>query len=310
MFYRTIRFMEAGIKPCYVFDGKPPTLKGGELAKRKAAKEEAKKALESAQESGNLEDIERFSKRTVKMDSTHISDCKRLLTLMGMPVVEAPCEAEAQCAALAKAGKVYAAASEDMDTLTFGTPKFVRRLWASDEKKLPVLEFSLEKVLQGFGVTMDQFIDICILCGCDYADTIKGVASTTAFKYIQQYGSLAGVLENIDKAKHPLPENVDYDEVKKLFTHPDVTDPELIDLKWTDPDEEGLRKFLVEEKGFNPDRVTNGIAKLKKLKSSGSQMRMDSFFKIVPSTSTTSPVSGSKRPATNDKTSASKKGKK
>jgi len=106
MFYRTIRFIEAGIKPCYVFDGKPPTLKGGELAKRKAAKEEAQKALETAQESGNLEDIERFSKRTVKMDATHISDCKRLLTLMGMPVVEAPCEAEAQCAALAKAGNV------------------------------------------------------------------------------------------------------------------------------------------------------------------------------------------------------------
>jgi flap endonuclease-1 len=74
---------------------------------------------------GSLEDMERFSKRTVRMDSTHTDDCKRLLRLMGMPVVEAPCEAEAQCAALAKADKVYAAASEDMDTLTFGAPRLV-----------------------------------------------------------------------------------------------------------------------------------------------------------------------------------------
>jgi flap endonuclease-1 len=60
------------------------------------------------------------------MEKFHIDECKMLLKLMGMPVVEAPCEAEAQCAALAKAGKVYAAASEDMDTLTFGAPRLVR----------------------------------------------------------------------------------------------------------------------------------------------------------------------------------------
>ena len=84
------------------------------------------KDLAAATEAGVTEDIERFSKRTVKMERVHIEECKRLLTLMGMPVVDAPCEAEAQCAALCKAGKVYAAASEDMDTLCFGTPKLVR----------------------------------------------------------------------------------------------------------------------------------------------------------------------------------------
>jgi flap endonuclease-1 len=95
------------------------------LAKRTSIKEKAEKDLEAAKEAGATEDIERFAKRTVKMEKHHIEDCKRLLTLMGMPVVEAPCEAEAQCAALAKAGKVYAAASEDMDTLTFAAPRLV-----------------------------------------------------------------------------------------------------------------------------------------------------------------------------------------
>lgn len=149
MWYRTIKFVENGIKPCYVFDGKPPTLKSGELAKRTAAKEKATKDLEEAKEAGNVEDIDRFARRTVKMDKTHIEDCKKLLKLMGMPIVEAPCEAEAQCAALAKADKVYAAASEDMDTMTFGTPRLVRKLWASEAAKIPVLEFSLEKALAG-----------------------------------------------------------------------------------------------------------------------------------------------------------------
>jgi flap endonuclease-1 len=146
-----------------------------QLAKRSTAKAKAEKDLEAAKEAGDVEDMERFAKRTVKMDKTHIDDCKRLLTLMGMPVVEAPCEAEAQCAALAKAGKVYAAASEDMDTMTFGAPRLVRRLWASESGgKVPILEFNLEKTLSGLDVTMDQFVDTCILAGCDYCPPIKG----------------------------------------------------------------------------------------------------------------------------------------
>lgn len=97
MWYRTLKFVEAGIKPVYVFDGKPPTLKGGQLAKRKDAKEAATKAMELAQEAGNVEDVERFAKRTVKMEKSHIEDCKKLLKLMGMPVVDAPCEVRRGC---------------------------------------------------------------------------------------------------------------------------------------------------------------------------------------------------------------------
>ncbi|NXY80592.1 FEN1 endonuclease, partial [Glareola pratincola] len=148
MFYRTIRMVENGIKPVYVFDGKPPQLKSGELSKRTERRAEAEKHLQEAQEAGEEENIEKYSKRLVKVTQQHNDECKKLLTLMGIPYVEAPGEAEASCATLVKAGKVYAAATEDMDCLTFGSPVLMRHLTASETKKLPIQEFHLNRILQ------------------------------------------------------------------------------------------------------------------------------------------------------------------
>lgn len=72
-------------------------------------------------------------------------------------------------------------------------------------------------------------------------------------------------------------------QVRRLFVSPEVTDPATIDLKWNEPDAEGITAFLVGEKGFSAARVEAGIAKLRKARSSGSQSRMDSFFKVVAS---------------------------
>ncbi|WVY97953.1 hypothetical protein V8G54_030104, partial [Vigna mungo] len=294
MFSRTIRLLEAGMKPVYVFDGKPPDLKKQELAKRYSKRADATEDLSEALESANKEDIEKFSKRTVKVTKQHNDDCKRLLRLMGVPVVEAPSEAEAQCAALCKAGKassylllityvlafVYAVASEDMDSLTFGAPKFLRHLMDPSSKKIPVMEFEIAKILEGLNLTMDQFIDVCILSGCDYCDSIRGIGGQTALKLIREHGSIENMLENINKERYQIPDNWPYKEARQLFKEPMVlTDEKELDIKWTAPDEEGLMTFLVNENGFNSDRVTKAIEKIKAAKNKSSQGRLESFFK-------------------------------
>lgn len=99
-FYRTIRLIENGLKPVYVFDGKPPDLKSGELSKRQEKRAEAQKALDKATEAGDVAEMDKFNRRLVKVTKQHSEEVKQLLSLMGVPYIDAPCEAEAQCAAM------------------------------------------------------------------------------------------------------------------------------------------------------------------------------------------------------------------
>eukprot|EP00118_Oscarella_pearsei_P007480 m.36901 g.36901 ORF g.36901 m.36901 type:complete len:236 (+) comp32305_c0_seq6:298-1005(+) len=199
MFYRTIRMIENGIKPVYVFDGKPPHLKSGELAKRLDRREEAQQALAKARAEGNQEEIEKFQKRTVKVTKQHNNECKKLLKLMGIPYVEAPCEAEAQCAALVKAGKVYATATEDMDALTFASDVVLRHMTFSEARKMSINEYHLSVALEQLGLSQEEFIDMCILLGCDYCGSIKGVGPQRAISLIRQHKSIENCLKHIDQ---------------------------------------------------------------------------------------------------------------
>ncbi|KAF2670807.1 flap endonuclease 1 [Microthyrium microscopicum] len=282
MFYRTLRMADNGIKPLYVFDGAPPKLKSGELAKRFQRKAEAHEAHDEAKETGTAEDVEKFARRTVRVTREHNAECQRLLKLMGIPFIIAPTEAEAQCAELARGGKVYAAASEDMDTLTFDTPILLRHLTFSEQRKEPIQEIHLDKVLSGLEMERKQFIDMCILLGCDYLDPVKGVGPQTALKLIREHGDLETVVEFFKTSKkYEVPEDWPYADARLLFLEPDVrpADAPECEFKWEKPDVDGLVKFLVEEKGFNEDRVRSGAARLVKTSGTAQQSRLDGFFK-------------------------------
>ncbi|GMG48150.1 unnamed protein product [Ambrosiozyma monospora] len=301
-FYRTIRMVSLGIKPCYVFDGKPPVLKGGELEKRLKRREEAEAKAKELKETGSVEELQKFERRTVRATRQHNEDAKKLLKLMGIPFVEAPCEAEAQCAELAKKGKVYAAASEDMDTLCYKPPYLLRNVTAAESRKLKVDEFNSEKILEGFEMDLNTFVDMCILLGCDYCETIKGVGPVTAMKLIKEHGSIEKIIEAIEKnpkSKYRVPENWPYKEARELFLHPEVKDGNEVDLKWTEPDVDGLIQYMVRENGFSEQRIRDGAEKLKKGLKTGTQGRLDGFFKVTGTIK--------KRPAEDDKKKGGKK---
>ncbi|RLN40440.1 hypothetical protein C2845_PM01G25020 [Panicum miliaceum] len=219
----------------FVFDGEPPEMKKKELAKRSLKRDDATKDLNRAIEIGDEDSVEKFSKRTVKVTKKHNDDCKRLLRLMGVPVVEAPGEAEAQCAALCENHQVYAVASEDTDSLTFGARRFLRHLTDLGYRKSPVTEFEVSKVLEELGLTMDQFIDLCILSGCDYCENIKGIGGQRALKLIRQHGCIEEVVQNLKQTRFSVPEDWPYQEVRTLFKEPNVCTG-IPDFMWTSPD--------------------------------------------------------------------------
>ena len=325
LFNRTIRFITEGIRPVYVFDGKPPTFKSGELSKRKEKRDKAEASLKAAQEDGNIEEQEKQSKRLVRAGHKENQDCIRLLTLMGVPVVQAPCEAEAQASAMARNGLVYAVGTEDMDALTFKCPVLLRKMTFANASKSDIQTMNYDKALSGLGITHDQFVDLCIMLGCDYCDTIRGVGPKTALKLIKEHKCIEEILKHLDRKKFGIPdswipEEIRAAEKKKRQEEELATDDEKEDdkeneedsgdlipsfvearrlfnehevktdltLKWEDCKEDELTTFLVDEMGFNADRVKSNIDKLKKAHKASAkpQLRMDNFFSVKTSSST------------------------
>ncbi|CAG9860110.1 unnamed protein product [Phyllotreta striolata] len=301
-FYRTIRLIENGLKPVYVFDGKPPEMKSGELTKRQERRQEAQKALEKATEAGDAAEIDKFNRRIVRVTKAHAEEVKRLLKMMGVPYVDAPCEAEAQCAALVKAGKVFAAATEDMDALTFGSKVLLRHLTFSEARKMPIQEIHLDKVLEGLELNQEEFIDLCILLGCDYTDSIRGIGPKRGLELIRKHKSIENVINTIDKEKYPIPQDWNFAEARELFKNPEIAEINDLELKWGDPDEEAMVKYLCGDKNFSEERVRNGCKKLLKAKGSSTQGRLDGFFKVLSTTP-------AKRKLEDKKNTPNKKGK-
>ncbi len=262
LFYRTIKLMKFGIKPVYVFDGKPVDLKFKTLEKRSIAKEAAKENWKVAIAKGNLEDARKFAKRTSTLTGEMVAESKNLLTAMGIPCVQAINDGEALCAHICKKGDVYAVATQDYDALLFGAPKTLRNLTFTGDKKLEML--NLADVLKNLGITREQLIDIGILVGTDFNDGVKGIGPKTALKIVKS-------------GKFPTEKfNFDIDEIRKIFTNPNVTDGYNIEFK--DYDEDEIFKILCNEHDFSRERVKNGLDELRKVKEESRQKGLNVWF--------------------------------
>ena len=142
---------------------------------------------------------------------------------------------------------MWATATEDMGCLTLGTSLLLRKFTVSEAKKIPIHEICLEKVLEGFDFTMDQFIDLCILLGCDYCESIRGIGPKRAFKLIKKHKTIEKILENIDLKKYILPDPFPYQDAREMFKTAEVVDCSNLDLQWDSVDEEALLEYLVKE---------------------------------------------------------------
>ncbi|HDI32055.1 MAG TPA: flap endonuclease-1 [Thermofilum sp.] len=282
LFYRTINFLEAGIKPVYIFDGKPPEIKQAEILKRERIKREAERKYVEALERGDLEEARIYAQQTSRLTSAMVDDSKKLLTYLGVPWIQAPSEGEAQAAYLASKGDAWASASQDYDSLLFGTPRLVRNLTITGRRKLPRKDVYIEikpelivldELLKHYGITREQLIYIGILLGTDYnPEGVKGVGVKKALKLVKELDSIRSILRAV-KAEL----GVDSEEITKLFLKPKVTDEYM--LEWRRPNEEKIRELLVEEHQFSLERVNHALERaVKAYRQLFEQTTLESWF--------------------------------
>jgi len=283
LLYRTSNLVEMGIKPVYVLDGVPPALKEVEIKRRVRVKEEATIKYERALKEGKLEEARTYAQATSRLKDYMKEDAIRLLTLLGIPWIQAPSEGEAQAAYLTKRGDTNLCASQDYDSLLFGAPKLIRNVTISRRRKLPrkpvYIEVipetvELDRVLTELGITREQLIDIGILIGTDFnPDGVKGVGPKTALKLINDYGRLENVLPSLKEAEFP----VEPHRIREIFLHPKVTDNYR--LTWKNPDVEGVVDFLCRQRDFSGERVRTALKKMDKgIKKIKGKATLEAFF--------------------------------
>lgn len=281
LFYRTGKLVEYGILPIYVFDGKPPDLKRTVSEERKKAREEAREKWQEALKLGDLERAKRHAQASSKLTADMIDDSKRLLEAMGIPWVQAPCEGEAQAAYIVQHGDAWASASQDFDSLLFGSPRLIRNLTITGKRKLPGKSvyisvepelIELEKALETLGIDRKKLIDMGIMMGTDFNEGIKGIGPKKALTYAKEGKSVKQVYKEMG-----IEPEVDLDELRELFLKHDVTKD--YELKWGGIKKDEIIKILVDEHDFSEERIEKTIEELnEKLNQKASQARLDNWF--------------------------------
>jgi len=267
LFYRNVNFLSLGIKPVYVFDGRPPSLKTAEIEKRKQIKKDATIKYEKALSEGKYDEARKYAQQTSVLRDEMVDDSKRLLDLFGIPHIQAPSEGEATAAHLTITGKAYASASQDFDSLLFGAKKLVRNFTNSGRRKLPNRNTTIEvepeiidlhKTLSELGVTREQLVDIGILIGTDYnPDGFERIGPKTALKIVKEHGRL----EEIPQIQEKLAE-LDYKKLRQMFLHPQIAD--VKEINFGNIDYQGVISYLTQDRNFSQDRVETSLNRLKK----------------------------------------------
>src|SRR5213080_4376395 len=283
LLYRTTNLAERRIRLVYVFDGVPPALKETEIKRRRAVKEEATVKYEAAISRGEVEEAKKYAQATASLKDMMVEDSHRLLEYLGVPYVEAPSEGEAQAAYMAARSDVWAAVSQDYDSLLFGATRLVRNLAISGKRKLPMREayvqvdpeiIELASTLESLGLMKEQLIDLGILIGTDFnPDGFKGIGPKTALKLLRENRSIEQIASKNPEFKTP----PNLQRIRQIFLKPEVT--AHYSLRWTEPQAENLVRFLCGDRDFSEERVGTAVERMKRapVTSQGKQTH-ESFF--------------------------------
>jgi flap endonuclease-1 len=263
LFFRTTRLIaEHAVRPVFVFDGAPPPEKAGEIARRRAVRETFERQRQEALERGDEAAAYAKATMTSRLTREMASEARELIHLLGLPVVQAPSEGEAQAAHLAKTGVAWAAASKDYDTLLFGAPLLLRFLTISGKEFLPSQNrfrplvpeiLDLQEQLGHWDITHAQAIDLALLVGTDFNPGIKGIGPKKALQLVRAHGRIEDMPAAIREAAG------DVDAIRRIYLSPNVEDVVLPDP--AEPDVNGVMRFLCEERQFSGERVMDALAR-------------------------------------------------
>ncbi len=281
LLYRTTNLFERGIKPVFVFDGAPHKLKEKTIESRIKTRTDAKVEHEKALREGNLEKAKKFGSRALHLTEEMVKQSKELLQLMGLPVVQAPSDGEAQIAFMTQKGFVEGCVSQDYDSLLFGAPIIYRNIAVSGKRKVhgkniyidvSPEKIDLQKTLDALKISREKLVWLAMLVGTDFNEKIPKVGPKSALELVQKHDSFEEILKEKE-----VEIEFDFKEVQDIFLKPKFLDDFKIEFK--QPQKEKVMEFLCEKHDFSRDRVENALAKLEqKAKEKGEQSRLDAWF--------------------------------
>ena len=262
LFYRNVNLLAENIKLIYIFDGKPSPLKSKEIDRRRQVKQDALNKYQEAITAGRFEDARKYGQATSVLTDKMVEESKMILTLLGIPYIQAPSEGEAAAAQLTQSNIAFACASQDYDSLLFGAKRLIRNLAISGKRKVPNRNVYVDiepeiieqqQLLNETDLNLEQLVDIGILIGTDFnPGGIPGIGPKTALKLVREHNKL----EKIEKIEASLA-NIPYKEIREVFLKQEA--PKINGIEFNEINYDALVNFLCTEKNFSVARVNTRL---------------------------------------------------